>query len=61
MLVHSTLDKLENGEGHEHVVHAVELVPRRSDLPYRYMSNMFFLKEKNLHPVAANLLLLPNA
>ena len=60
MFVHSTLDNLENGEGHEHV-HAVELVPRRSDLPYGYVSNMFFLKEKNLHPVAANLLLVPNA
>lgn len=59
MLVHSTLDNLENGEGHEHV-HEVELVPR-SDLPYRYMSNMFFLKEKYLHPVAASLLLLPKA
>ncbi|RLW01481.1 hypothetical protein DV515_00007962, partial [Chloebia gouldiae] len=35
MLVHSTLDNLENGEGHEHAVHPVELVPRRSDLPYR--------------------------
>lgn len=46
MLVHSTLDNLENGEGHEHVVHAVALAPRRPDLPYRYVSNMFFLKEK---------------
>lgn len=63
MLVHSTLDNLENGEGHEHAVHPVELVPRRSDLPYRYVPNMFVLKEKKkkcLHPVAANLLL-PNA
>ncbi|KAM6350785.1 sorting nexin-29 isoform 4-T4 [Alca torda] len=32
---YSQTDNLENGEGHEHVVHAVELVPRRSDLPYR--------------------------
>lgn len=56
MLVHSALDNLENGEGHEHAVHPVELVPRRSDLPYRYVPNMFVLKEKNLHPVAANLL-----
>lgn len=46
MLVHSTLDNLENGEGHEHAVHPVELVPRRSDLPYRYVANMFVLKEK---------------
>lgn len=57
MLVHSTLDNLKNGEGHEHAVHPVELVPRRSDLPYRYVPNMFVLKEKTLHPVAANLLL----
>lgn len=40
MLVCSTLGNLENGEGHENV-HTVELVPRRSDLPYRYMLNMF--------------------
>ncbi|XP_064528926.1 sorting nexin-29 isoform X2 [Pseudopipra pipra] len=32
---YSQTDNLENGEGHEHVVHPVELVPRRSDLPYR--------------------------
>ncbi|KFP16585.1 Sorting nexin-29, partial [Egretta garzetta] len=32
---YSQTDNLENGEGHEHVVHAVELVPRISDLPYR--------------------------
>ncbi|KAM6320118.1 sorting nexin-29 isoform 2-T2 [Podargus strigoides] len=32
---YSQTDNLENGEGHENVVHAVELVPRRSDLPYR--------------------------
>ncbi|XP_075370943.1 sorting nexin-29 isoform X2 [Mycteria americana] len=32
---YSQTDNFENGEGHEHVVHAVELVPRRSDLPYR--------------------------
>ncbi|XP_071426850.1 sorting nexin-29 isoform X1 [Pithys albifrons albifrons] len=31
---YSQTDNLENGEGHEHV-HPVELVPRRSDLPYR--------------------------
>ncbi|XP_061329267.1 sorting nexin-29 isoform X3 [Pezoporus flaviventris] len=31
---YSQTDNLENGEGHEHV-HTVELVPRRSDLPYR--------------------------
>ncbi|KAM9261669.1 sorting nexin-29 isoform 2-T2 [Cariama cristata] len=31
---YSQTGKLENGEGHEHV-HAVELAPRRSDLPYR--------------------------
>jgi len=46
MLVHFTLGDVENGEGHEHVVHAVELIPRRSDLPYRYVSNMVFLKEQ---------------
>lgn len=57
MLVHSTLDNLENGEGHEHAVHPVELVPRRSDLPYGYVPNMFVLKEKSLHPVVAKLLL----
>lgn len=60
MLMHSALDNLENGEGHEHAVHLVELVPRRSDLPYRYVPNMFSLKEKKLHLVAANFLL-PNA
>ncbi|XP_068279203.1 sorting nexin-29 [Nyctibius grandis] len=32
---YSQTDNLENGEGHENVVHAVELVPRRSDCPYR--------------------------
>ncbi|XP_066186389.1 sorting nexin-29 [Sylvia atricapilla] len=32
---YSQTDNLENGEGHEHAVHPVELVPRRSDLPYR--------------------------
>uniref|UniRef100_A0A663EWQ9 Sorting nexin 29 n=1 Tax=Aquila chrysaetos chrysaetos TaxID=223781 RepID=A0A663EWQ9_AQUCH len=32
---YSQTDNLENGEGHEQVIHAVELVPRRSDLPYR--------------------------
>lgn len=42
MLVHSTLDNLENGEVNEHV-HAVELVPRGSDLPYRYVSGSFTL------------------
>ncbi|XP_027741249.1 sorting nexin-29 isoform X2 [Empidonax traillii] len=31
---YSQTDNLENGEGHEHV-RAVELVPRRADLPYR--------------------------
>lgn len=47
MLVHSTLDDLENGEGHEQVIHAVELVPRRPDLPYRYVSNTFVLKKSS--------------
>ncbi|NXF69701.1 SNX29 protein, partial [Ciccaba nigrolineata] len=38
-LLNSTkLYNLENGEGHEHV-RAVELVPRRSDLPYRVEVN----------------------
>ncbi|XP_075292204.1 sorting nexin-29 isoform X4 [Opisthocomus hoazin] len=32
---YSQTGDVENGEGHEHVVHAVELIPRRSDLPYR--------------------------
>uniref|UniRef100_A0A8C0UGW2 Sorting nexin 29 n=1 Tax=Cyanistes caeruleus TaxID=156563 RepID=A0A8C0UGW2_CYACU len=32
---YSQTDNLENGEGHEHAVHPVELVPRRADLPYR--------------------------
>ncbi|NWW34123.1 SNX29 protein, partial [Panurus biarmicus] len=32
---YSRTDTLENGEGHEHAVHPVELVPRRSDLPFR--------------------------
>ncbi|KAI1233822.1 hypothetical protein IHE44_0004269 [Lamprotornis superbus] len=32
---YSQTDNLENGEGHEHAVHPVGLVPRRSDLPYR--------------------------
>ncbi|XP_014108203.1 PREDICTED: sorting nexin-29 [Pseudopodoces humilis] len=32
---YSQTDDLENGEGHEHAVHPVELVPRRADLPYR--------------------------
>ncbi|XP_048176866.1 sorting nexin-29 isoform X6 [Corvus hawaiiensis] len=32
---YSQTDNLENGEGPEHAVHPVELVPRRSDLPYR--------------------------
>ncbi|XP_074697432.1 sorting nexin-29 isoform X3 [Strix aluco] len=35
---YSQTDNLENGEGHEHV-RAVELVPRRSDLPYRVEVN----------------------
>ncbi|XP_015731924.1 sorting nexin-29 isoform X3 [Coturnix japonica] len=34
LCMHSALDKLENGGGHENV-DAVELFPRRSDLPYR--------------------------
>ncbi|KFQ02341.1 Sorting nexin-29, partial [Haliaeetus albicilla] len=32
---YSQTDNLENGEGHEQVIHAVELVPRRPDIPYR--------------------------
>jgi len=36
--MHSALDKLENGGGHEN--DAVELFPRRSDISYRYVSNM---------------------
>ncbi|KAM6249917.1 sorting nexin-29 [Porphyrio hochstetteri] len=32
---YSQTDNLENGEGHEHGVHTVELAPRRPDLPYR--------------------------
>uniref|UniRef100_A0A8C0UH91 Sorting nexin 29 n=1 Tax=Cyanistes caeruleus TaxID=156563 RepID=A0A8C0UH91_CYACU len=39
---YSQTDNLENGEGHEHAVHPVELVPRRADLPYRSeMSKMY--------------------
>uniref|UniRef100_A0A8C0UKB5 Sorting nexin 29 n=1 Tax=Cyanistes caeruleus TaxID=156563 RepID=A0A8C0UKB5_CYACU len=34
---YSQTDNLENGEGHEHAVHPVELVPRRADLPYSKM------------------------
>uniref|UniRef100_A0A8C3DEB0 Sorting nexin 29 n=1 Tax=Corvus moneduloides TaxID=1196302 RepID=A0A8C3DEB0_CORMO len=37
---YSQTDNLENGEGHEHAVHPVELVPRRSDLPYRSLRNL---------------------
>ncbi|OXB57541.1 hypothetical protein ASZ78_009299 [Callipepla squamata] len=32
---YSQTDKLENGEEHENIVHAVELFPRRSNLSYR--------------------------
>lgn len=55
MLVHSTSDNLENGEGREHV-HEVELVPRRSDLPYRYVSNVF-LKRKISPPCSCQLII----
>lgn len=44
--MHSALDKLENGGGHEDVLDAVELFPRRSDLSYRYVTGQICLVRK---------------